>query len=436
VTRRLDRAAARVPPPAPVRVVHLGLGGFHRSHQAWYTMADPEWGIAAYTFRAAALPRALTEQDGLYTLLVRGERDTAQIVSSISRAHPGADRDQWLADVANPEVAVLTLTVTESAYQPARPGEDSAVARLVAGLRYRWRTGGPPLAVVPCDNVPGNGAVLRRVVNATASDTADDLDPAFPAWLAGAVSFVDTVVDRITPASTDTDRATASALIGREDAAPVVAEPFTEWLLAGDFPAGRPEWERCGAAVVDDVRAYQQRKLWLLNGAHTLLAYGGLARGLGTIAEAVADPELSALMETWWDVAAPHTGVPAAQLTEYRQRLRGRFAAPGIRHQLAQIAVDGSAKIPARILPVLRRERSLGRPSAHSAAAVLAGWLEYLRGPAVRDARAAELVPLATGPDAVAAVLAALDPELAQNTELLHAVREATHDLSRRLATR
>lgn len=433
MTRRLDRAAARVPPPAPVRVVHLGLGGFHRSHQAWYTMADPEWGIAAYTFRSAALPRALTEQDGLYTLLVRGERDTAQIVSSISRAHPGADRDQWLADVANPEVAVLTLTVTESAYQPGRPGEDSAVARLVAGLRYRWRTGGPPLAVVPCDNVPDNGAVLRRLVNTTASD---DPDSAFPAWLAGAVSFVDTVVDRITPASTDTDRATASALTGREDAAPVVAEPFTEWLLAGDFPAGRPEWERGGAAVVDDVRAYQQRKLWLLNGAHTLLAYGGLARGLGTIAEAVADPELSALMETWWDVAAPHTGVAAEQLTEYRQRLRARFAAAGIRHQLRQIAADGSAKIPARILPVLRRERSFGRPPAHSVVAVLAGWLEYLRGPEVRDARAAELIPLATGPDAAAAVLGALDRELAQDTGLLRLVREAADDLSRRNAPR
>jgi fructuronate reductase len=151
VTRRLERAGAGAPPPAPVRLVHLGLGGFHRAHQAWYTMADPEWGIAAYTFRSAALPRALTEQGGLYSLRVRGEPDVAQVVTSISRAHPGVDRDRWLADVASPDVAVLTLTVTEAAYQVARPGEDGAVARLVAGLRYRWRTGGAPLAVVPCD---------------------------------------------------------------------------------------------------------------------------------------------------------------------------------------------------------------------------------------------------------------------------------------------
>lgn len=414
---RLNRSSAHVDPAAPVRAVHLGLGGFHRAHQAWYTMADPGWGIAAYTFRNTELPRLLNEQDGLYTLLVRGEPDATEIVSAISRAHPGTDTQQWLADVASPEVAVITLTVTESAYQVSPPGEDSALSRLVSGLCQRFRTSEAPVAIVPCDNVPNNGEVLRSALR----EMAARVNPQFSAWIGEHVSIANTVVDRITPASTESDVQTVSSMTGLRDLAPVVTEPFTEWLISGEFPLGRPAWERSGARFVDEVDTYQERKLWFLNGAHSLLAYVGLARQRATVHEAVHDTELAELIDSWWDTASRHTSVPTMDLAEYRDRLRARFAAPGIRHKLIQIASDGSQKIPARILPVLRAEREQGR-LPHSAVTGLAAWVLHLRHGDVRDPLANELVALARSAKASSLVLSALDPALSADTELVAAV--------------
>jgi fructuronate reductase len=405
-----DRPRRTMPAP-PVRALHLGLGAFHRAHQARYTMADPEWGIAAYTFRNAELPRVLTEQDGLYTLLA-GEQ--AELVTSIARAHPGTDLDRWQADVADEHIALITLTVTEAGY---RVGPDSAVTRLAAGLRARFQANGAPLTLVPCDNVADNGPVLRTALH----EATNDGDPAFRRWLAGEVSVAGTVVDRITPAVTEHDLEAARRLTGLRDLAPVVTEPFTEWLICGDFPHGRPAWERYGARFVDDLGVYQRRKLWLLNAAHSLLAYEGLARGYKTVREAIGDPVLRELVGSWWDTAGTHLDLPPEDLAEYRRRLLDRFAAPGIRHLLRQIAVDGSQKLPLRILPVLRLERAAGRlPDA--AVTGLAAWLGYLRGGDVQDARAAELVPLAQGADPVRQVLSAVDPDLAADPELVTAL--------------
>ncbi|WP_258342189.1 mannitol dehydrogenase family protein [Saccharopolyspora gregorii] len=407
----LDREAE----PAPVRAVHLGLGGFHRAHQAWYTAADPEWGIAAYTFRSTELPAALTAQGGMYSLLVRGADDPVRTVGSLSRAHAGAEADQWLADLAAPEVAVVTLTATEAAYRVPPPGRDSAISRLVAGLRARFRASAAPITLVPCDNVPDNGAVLRSVLREAAADG----DAAFAAWLEAGVLVVSTVVDRITPATTPADVRVVHELSGIRDAVPVVTEPYAEWLLAGDFPGGRPRWERAGARLVDSVDDYQRRKLWLLNGAHSLLAYAGPGRGRGTVREAMDDPVLAGLVESWWDTAARHLPLPAAELDEYRAALRRRFAAPGVEHRLRQIAVDGSQKIPARVLPVLHRERGAGRlPEA--AVVVLAAWIAHFRGGDVHDPRSADLVPAARS--GARAVLAALDADLASDDELIAAI--------------
>lgn len=414
----LTRREAGIRPAAPVRAVHLGLGGFHRAHQAWYTNSDPEWGIAAYSFRNTELPAALNEQDGLYSLLVRGEpADSAEIISAISRAHPGSDGERWLADLASPEVAVLTLTVTEAAYRVPGPGEDSAVSRLLSGLRARFRANAAPLAIVPCDNVPDNGRVLRGVVRAAAAEA----DGALREWLDEAVSIATTVVDRITPATAEQDRSAVAELTGFADLAPVVAEPFTEWLVAGEFPGGRPAWERAGARFLDDVEHHERRKLWFLNGAHTLLAYAGLARGFETVREAIGDDALAGLVESWWDAAAEHVSLPPGELADYRQRLLLRFGAPGMRHRLAQIAADGSQKIPARLLPVLRAERRRGRLPAAIVTGV-AAWLSHLRRGDVRDPRAAELVVAARSADAARLVLAALDPELGEDGELVAAV--------------
>lgn len=422
----LNRSTAGTAPAAPVRSVHLGLGGFHRAHQAWYTNADPEWGIAAYTFRNTELPAALNEQDGLYSLLVRGEpTDSAEIIPSITRAHPGTDSQQWLADVSSPEVALITLTVTEAAYQVPGAGEDSAVSRLLSGLRARFRVNAAPIAIVPCDNVADNGGVLRGVLQAAASGE----DRALREWLENEVSIPTTVVDRITPATTEQDSRAVAELTGFSDRAPVVTEPFTEWLIAGDFPCGRPAWERAGARFVDDVADYQRRKLWFLNGAHTLLAYAGLARGVGTVREAIDDDVLSEFVDAWWDTASKHMSLPPAELMDYRQRLRQRFAAPGIRHQLKQIAADGSQKIPARILPVLRAERTRGR-LPQSAVTGLAAWLLHLRDGEVKDPRASELIPLAKSADAAARVFSAVDPELGSDSELIDAVNAECERLS------
>ncbi|GAA1229347.1 mannitol dehydrogenase family protein [Prauserella halophila] len=383
-----------------------------------YTTADPEWGIAAYTFRNTELPRLLTEQDGLYTLLLRGNgAPRAEIVDSISRAHPGGDTGRWLADLASPDVAVLTLTITEAGYRVAADGTGTAIDRVLAGLRARHRAGGAPIALVPCDNLPGNGGVLREALGRAAANE----DPGFRSWIEENVSFVDTVVDRITPATAEDDSVTAAELTGFDDHAPVVTEPFNEWLLAGDFPLGRPSWEHAGARFVDDLAAYEQRKLWLLNGAHTLLAYVGPTLGCTTVDEAVRHPVPAALTESWWDTATRHASLPAEDLAGYRERLLRRFSSRGIRHNLVQIAAGGSSKIPARILPVLRAERSRQRlPEAP--VATLAGWLIHLRDRQVDDPRADELVSLARSDDAARRVLSALDADLADDRELITAV--------------
>jgi len=386
-------------------------------------MADPDWGIAAYTFRNADLPRTLAEQDGLYTLQVRGNgQPQAQIVDSISRAHPGGDIERWLADLASPDVALLTLTITEAGYRTT--GDGSAIDRVLAGLRGRHRAGGAPIALVPCDNLPGNGDVLRAAVRGA----AEGEDSAFRSWLEEHVSCVDTVVDRITPVAGEDDVAAAAQLTGFDDHAPVVTEPFSEWLLAGQFPLGRPMWENAGARFVDDLAAYEQRKLWFLNGAHTLLAYTGPALGCATVDEAVRHPALAALTESWWDTAARHAALPPEDLADYRERLLRRFSSRGIQHRLLDIAAGGSEKIPARLLPVLRAERSAGR-LPEPAIAALAGWLIHLQDSQVVDPRADELVALARAADGARRVLSAVDGGIADDRELISAVDDYVDQL-------
>lgn len=381
-----------------VTAVHLGLGAFHRAHQAWYTAADPDAGVAAYTFRSTELPRRLTGQGCRYHLLVRGDGDpVVEPVDALVRARPGTDVDGWRADVAAASTAVLTLTVTEAGLR-----HPATAARLLEGLRARRDGCGAPIALVPCDNLPGNGAVLRDALLAAT-------EPDLAAWVGEHVAFVDTVVDRITPATTDDDVAHVARLLpaGVRDAVPVVTEPYREWVLAGRFPLGRPDWEAGGARFVDDVTPFVRRKLWFLNGAHTLLAYAGPSRGASTVDEAVRDERLVALLGSWWDAAARH----ADPGDGYRDALLARFAARGIRHRLAQIARDGSQKVPARILPVLAAERAAGRMPEGPVAA-LAAWVAHLRAGRVEDPDASRLVAAArTG--GTRAVLAALGAEAA-----------------------
>lgn len=438
---------------APVRIVHVGLGSFTRAHQGWYTDRAPDadrWGIAAFSGHTGGGPgrvvEALRAQDGLYTLVERGPGgDRFAVISSISQALPGSDHDAFRRYVASPDVAVVTSTVTEAGYRRGPDGRldvaDPVVAgdidllrgdpggvpatvpgRLVAGLAARRAAGAGPVTVLPCDNIAGNGAALATVV----ANLAEAVDPGLAAWIAdpGHVDWATSMVDRITPATTGADVETVRRACGYVDGAPVVCEPYAEWVISGAFPAGHPDWEAAGARLVGDVTPFERRKLWLLNGAHTLLAYLGPLYGAATVAQAMAVPACRAAVQDWWGQAARHLDV---EVDGYQRALVERFENPRIAHRLSQIGHDGSVKLPQRILPVLAAERAAGR-DAGAGALVVAAWICHLRGHAgpVVDPAADRLAGLAAAGDTDAArdVVGFLDPRLAGDTALTGAVAD------------
>jgi len=367
-------------PVRPVRIVHLGVGNFSRAHQAWYTMradATAGWGICAFTGRRPAVAQALAPQHGLYTLIERGPvDDKLTVVDVLSDVRPGADLDGLIAAVALPQTAVVTLTVTEAGYAPevADPAA-SALGRLALALGERHRRCAQPVAIVSCDNLRANGLVLRTRM----LELAETLDAHLADWIADEVAFVSTSVDRITPATTDADRALVAQELGLVDVAPVVCEPFSDWVLCGEFPAGRPDWERAGARFVDEIEPWEERKLWLLNGGHCLLAYLGLARGYDTVAEAVADPQLSSALERFWDLAQRHLRAGDLDLATYRRELRERFANARIGYPLTQIAADGLEKLRNRVVPVIEAALA-GGDEAKPALRIVEAWARWLIG--------------------------------------------------------
>ena len=389
----------RTRPAPPVRIVHLGLGAFSRSHTAWYTaraLDADEWGIAAYTGRSPDLAVALAGQDGVYTLVERSAGgDRHEVIESVVRAHPGNDTAALLADLAAPATAIVTLTITEAGYRGTGDGNlddddplvagdrrllgrlaagdadaafalQTVIGRLVAGLDARRRAEAGPLAIVSCDNIPDNGGYLARVLRGLAASIPETAD-----WCERNVSFVSSSVDRITPRVAPDELARLS--IRYQDAAPVVAEPFSDWVLSGEFPAGRPAWETAGARFTDALEPWEARKLWLLNGAHTILASAGPLRGHTKVSEAIADPACRSLVEEFWNEAERNL-TPRLEVRAYRAALLDRFSNPRIAHSLVQIAQDALTKMRVRIVPVAGLERAAGR-SASACAAALGAWL-------------------------------------------------------------
>ncbi|MHC6594457.1 mannitol dehydrogenase family protein [Arthrobacter sp. C152] len=449
----LDRKLKPLPKP-PVRIVHLGLGAFHRSHQAWYTQHAgdaAEWGIAAFTGRRPDAAEALSAQDCLYTLVERSaDGDGFEVIGSIVEAVDGADTDRLCGLVAAKDTAIVTLTITEAAYGLAADGTFDADApvvaddlralsaaasggagtpatplgRLVLALARRRDSGAGPIAVVSCDNLSANGEVARRAVLGLASAWGADLAE----WIGANVSFVSTSVDRITPRTTDADIAEVADQCGYRDSSPVVAEPFRNWVLSGGFPAGRPRWEDAGAVVVDDIEPYENRKLWLLNGAHSMLAYAGQLRGHATVADALADPACRKAVEDFWDEAARHLPGEELDVPAYRQALLERFGNARIAHRLAQIAADATTKLRMRAVPALTAERAAGRSGAGSAL-MIAAWIDYagatgdFQDPlatSIRDANTLE------GKDRVEALLRLVSAGLADDPDivaLVHGLR-------------
>ena len=435
----------------PVRHVHLGLGNFFRAHQAWYTAHAPdaaEWGIVAFAGRStrpSGALAALQAQDGLYTLVTRmADGDQFEVVSSITRVHLADEHAAWLGYLSDPRVQIITSTVTEAGYMRsidggvdlARPEVlrdldalrtnltapvSTAPAKLVAGFAARRQAGAGAITMVPCDNLPGNGAAVARVVDHLASL----VDPGLATWMADSVSYATTMVDRITPAPTAQDIASVRTATGKEDRATIVTEPFSEWVVSGEFAAGLPGWKEAGVTFTDDVGPFEERKLWMLNGAHSMLAYAGSIRGHITVADTMRDQTCVAWLHEWWDAASRHLSLPAPENDAYRGALVERFANPSLHHRLDQIAWDGSQKLPIRVLPTLRSEWAAGR-LPDGATRPIAAWVCHLRGSGakVKDARAAEVMPLAAGPlpAAVRALLGKLDPELAADDAVVRSV--------------
>jgi fructuronate reductase len=454
---RLTRSGGHGRGAAPVRLLHLGLGNFFRAHPCWYTEHAPDagdWGFAAFTGRGSSpLVEQLNEQEGLYTLVSRASGgDQFEVLASLSRAHVAGDHEAWLGYFKAAELAAATITVTEAGYlrgpdgglDMGRPEVQAdlealrrdpttlvrtAPARLVAGIAARRRADAGPLALIPCDNTPGNGALAERVV----ADLAERVDADLAAWLRESIAIVTTVVDRITPRAAPEDIRTVVESTGLDDRCPVVTEPFHEWVLSGGFPGSRPRWEDAGATFTDDVTPFEHRKLWLLNGAHSLLAYAGSIRGHTTVAEAVADQTCRSWVEEWWAVASPHLDQPDQDVAAYCAALLERFANDRMHDRLDRIAADGSQKLPIRILPVLRAEREAGRVP-QGATRVLAAWVCHLRGlgAPVNDARADEVLPLAKGPlrNAVPRVLGQLDPVLGADAAVVTAVADQSEELA------
>ena len=455
----LGRAATGIGPARPIRMVHLGLGNFFRAHQAWFTNRAPdadEWGIVAFGGRSGQVSSLLSAQDGLYSLITRAaDGDRFEIMSALSEVRAAEDHDAWLRATAAPEVAVITVTITEAGYcrrdgdldfdSPAIAADlatlrsnpvgavHTAPGRLIAGLNARRHAATGPIAIVPCDNLAGNGVATRQILR----EFADAVEPGLASWIDDEVSLVTTMVDRITPSATPTDVEDVVRATGWRDFAPVVTEPFVEWVLEGDFPAGRPRWDVVGATFTDDAAPYEQRKLWLLNGSHSLLAYLGSVRGHDTICDAMTDEVCRTAVEAWWGVASAHLSQPADEVPKYIQALRERFTNPRLAHRLTQIAADGSAKLPVRIVPVLRAERAAGRLPA-GVTEVLAAWTCTLRGRGVPvvDPMAEILITAAAGPRtaAVRQVLGLLGADLADDEELVAAVAATVDRLERPVA--
>jgi fructuronate reductase len=446
---RLSRSLPDTPVAAPVRIVHLGVGNFHRAHQAWYTANSPDadqWGIAAFTSRRTDMADALRPQDGLYTLITRsGEGDSFELIGTLSAVHAAAEHEAYLDYLGRAEVAIITITVTEAAYLRGADGHldtgqdvllsdlealrsdpknpvASLPARLVAGLVARRASGAAALTVLSCDNIPENGAVTKTVVR----DFAALLDEALPGWIDSHVDFATSMVDRITPGTTDEDRALVQQARGYVDAYPVATEPFSEWVVSGEFPAGRPRWEEAGATIVAEVEPFEQRKLWLLNGSHSMLAYAGSIRGHSTINDAIADPGCRSWVEMFWDEASRHLTLPAADIAQYRAALLRRFSNPRAGDLLARIAADGSTKLLVRTVPTIRAERAAGRVPLGCATTV-AAWVLHLRGlgAPIKDAGAAAARDAANSgglPEAVPAVLDTLEPGLGADQDFVDAV--------------
>jgi mannitol 2-dehydrogenase len=396
-----DRARVRT------GIVHIGVGGFHRSHEAMYIDRlleqgkAEEWGICGVGVLPSdrRMAEVMEAQDGLYTLVVKHPDGTLEprVIGSIVEFLLAPDDPEAVVEkMADEATRIVSLTVTEGGYNfsPVTGEFDATAPDVVADLHpgavprttfglvtealvRRRERGLVPFTVVSCDNIQGNGDVARRSFTAFAGLR----DPALGAWMDTEVSFPNSMVDRITPATTDEDRDEVRERFGIEDGWPVVCEPFTQWVLEDRFSLGRPPLEDAGVQVVEDVEPYELMKLRLLNASHQALAYFGYLAGYRLVHEAAQDPLFQRFLLGYMEEEATPTlrPVPGIDLGEYRANLIERFSNPAIRDTLARLAFDGSERIPKWLLPVVRENLATGGEIRRSAA-VVASWARYCEG--------------------------------------------------------
>lgn len=457
-------------------IVHIGLGAFHRAHQALYThetiasTGDTHWGICAASIRSGQpLIQILNEQENAYTIVeINGDGSrTAKLVTCTTDTLAAKDdRRPLLEKMSSPDTRIVSLTITEKGYclnpateellvddeliahdlaHPEHP--KSAQGLIVQALSARKAAGIPPFTVLSCDNVPDNGLRARQAV----VQMAGALDEELAQWIETEVAFPCTMVDRIVPAMTDDSFALVHELLGIEDKGAIVCEPFRQWVIEDHFTMGRPDWDKInGVTFVNDVRPYEEMKLRMLNGSHSLLAYLGYLAGYETIDACMTDENFLKMARHFMKEEAATTlnmeqGVDLTDidLTDYAEQLIQRFQNPGLKHRTWQIAMDGSQKIPQRWLNTLSQLMDQGKPYPILALGI-AAWIRYVSGVDeqgnaidVRDPQTEKLKELARldkdHPEVVVARFLrnrdVFTPELADNSDFVAAVTQAYQSL-------
>jgi mannitol 2-dehydrogenase len=396
-----DRGAVRI------GIVHIGVGGFHRAHQARYVdellrqgLAQ-DWGICGVGVLPAdaRMAEVMARQNGLYTLVEKhndGSTSSRVIGSILDYLHAPADPEAVIERLADPDTKIVSLTVTEGGYNiDAVTGEfdtgnpdiqrdlahesapRTSFGLITEALRRRRHRGVPAFTVMSCDNIEGNGHVAQRVYTAFARLD----DPELAEWIAANVGFPNCMVDRITPGTTEADIAMVRDELGIEDGWPVVCEPFTQWVLEDSFVLGRPPYEKVGVQMVSDVRPYELMKLRLLNAGHQAIAYFGYLAGYRYAHEVCQRPEFARFTLDYMDLEATPTlePVPGIDLAAYKNELIERFSNAAVRDTLVRLGTDSSDRIPKFLLPVIRAQLASGGPIERSAA-IVASWARYMEG--------------------------------------------------------
>ena len=375
-------------PAQKIGIVHLGIGAFHRAHEAWYTdlamdAGERDWAICGVSLRSPAVAEQLNPQDGLYTLTESsGNEATTRLIGAIREVLVAEyERDAIIARIAASECHVVSLTVTEKGYARGPDGSlDRSLASasfyplLAEGLERRKAAGLSGLTLLSCDNLPDNGRTLARLLGEWIEV------PALAEWVDSECTCPGTMVDRIVPATAAADLDALETRIGLRDEGAVFTERFSQWVIEDRFAGPRPSWESHGAQIVTDVAPYETAKLRMLNGAHSALAYLGLDKGYTFVHEAITDPHLRTLVDRLMQEAAT-SFMPAAgqDLDAYADALVARFSDPALNHRLIQIAMDGSQKIPQRWLETLAFHQQHGAfcPAILEA---LVAWITHVRG--------------------------------------------------------